>query len=190
VRIAGETSANAEVRLGSVQGAAPVEGIDAATRHPSIMTGHPVMAPVRRVLNNLSLGLILAGLTTGVLTLVGGTYLERAAVVADNPWDRCIGFQVGGPHAATTHLHLDNGGRERIDVRFDYLDENGLDSPIQGDIPALDQGVSSDLMFRTPALGAAVRLVSSAKGLRASMTIHRDDGEPAESRRAFLCLAQ
>src|SRR5205085_182631 len=101
-----------------------------------------------------------------------------------------IGFQVGSPHVATTHLHLDNGGRERIDVRLDYLDENGLDSPIQGNIPVLDPGVSLDFMFRTPALGAAVRLVSSAEGLHASVTIHRDDGEPAESRRAFLCFAQ
>lgn len=190
MRIAGATSAHAEVRLGSVQGAAPVEGIDAATRQPSRMAGHPVMAPVRRVLNSFSLGLILAGLTTGVLTLVGGTYLERAAAVADDPWDRCMGFQVGAPYAATAHLHLDNGGRERINVRLDYLDENGLASPIQSGIPALDPGVSSDLMFRTPALGAAVRLVSSATGLHASVTIHRDDGEPAESRRAFLCFAQ
>jgi hypothetical protein len=146
------------------------------------------------------MGILLAGAWTvlayGLGSILSGLpgALDRTAasstVVVDNPWARCMGFQVGSPHAATAHLHLDNGGRERIDVRLNYLDENGLDSPIQGNISALDPGVLSDFMFRRPSLGATVRLVSSAKSLHASVTIHRDDGEPAESRRAFLCYAQ
>src|SRR5688572_1515475 len=76
------------------------------------------------------LALILAGLTTGLLSVAAAALLEQASRLdATEPRDGCLGFQVGSAHAADTHIRLENVGPERIHVGLDYFDDTGLDPP-------------------------------------------------------------
>jgi len=152
---------------------------------------HVVRVGRRRWLtSSFTLALIVAGLTSGVLVLAAAAFLEKTAVVdAEDPWEQCVGFQVGSLHAADTHVHLANVGPERLQVRLrSFNDTNGLESPAIGYTPLLEPGASSHIVFRTPALGSTIELVSSVKNLHATVEIHRDDGAAPATRPAFLCL--
>jgi hypothetical protein len=144
---------------------------------------------LRGLASSFTLVLILAGLTSGLLTLAGAAFLEQMAIIdAAAPWEQCVGFQVGSPHAANTHLHVANVGLERLYVRLDSNDLIGLGAPGPGSTGLLEPGISSDFVFRTPGPGATIELVSSVNNLHATVAILRDDGGTPESRSAFRCL--
>jgi hypothetical protein len=143
----------------------------------------------RRVLSSsFTLALLGAGLMTSLLTLAGGALIEETPAVEERPSLGCSAFQVGSPHAANTHVHLENGGPERIHVQLYFVDHDGRNSQTIGYNPILEPWASSDFMFRTPALGAAVELISSGRNLHARTEIRRDDGASPESRKAIGCL--
>ena len=48
-------------------------------------------------LSSFVLQMLLASVTTGVLILVGGAFLEEASVDDDDPQPSCTAFQVGSP---------------------------------------------------------------------------------------------
>jgi hypothetical protein len=133
--------------------------------------------------------MILASLVTGGLIRVGAGLLGEAATVQDDTGLSCVAFQVGSPRAADTRINLVNDGPTPIVVRLDSVDHDGLDARPIGYIPSLDAGASSSFVFRTPALGVAVKLVSPGRNLRASVEIRHDDGEPGEIRKAIPCRA-
>jgi hypothetical protein len=133
-----------------------------------------------------TLGLLLAGLTTGLLTLGGAAVIGDPAVGEDRS-PSCTALHVGSRHAADTHLHLENAGPERTAVRLDFVDHDGRDYQAVGYSPILEPWASGDFVFRTPALGAAVTLSSSGTDLRASAEILRDDGAAPEIRTAGSC---
>jgi hypothetical protein len=120
---------------------------------------------------------------TGLLMLMG------AALIGEDRSLTCTAFQVGNLDEADTQVHLENDGPESSRVRFDFFvaDENGLSRQISSDSPSLEPWASQGIVFRTPALGATVELLSRGRNLRASAAILRDDGAPPESRTSGLC---
>ena len=144
----------------------------------------------RRVLrSSFSLALILAGLTTGLLSLAGAALLEPPLAIVEDPWPGCAYLQAGSLNPGTTHIHLDNAGPETARLRFDWVDDyGGLELLAIDHSRSSDPWASSEILFRAPSVGAIFRISSSVTNLHASATIHRDDGGDLESRRAFLCL--
>ena len=135
----------------------------------------------------LGLDLLLGGVMTGLLALAGATLLEASRPIDIESSPTCIAFQVGSPRAASTHVHVHNDGSERIYVRLDFVDHNGQDAQPIGYNPILQPSESSEFAFTTPALGAAVKLIASGRGLQAGVQIHYDDSPSPEIRRAIGC---
>jgi hypothetical protein len=142
-------------------------------------------SPDRRVLpSSFVLQLILGGVMTGLLTLAGAALIEPNPALDPAPSLSCTAFQVGSPHPANTRIQLDNAGPERAGVRLDFVDQDGLYSQTVGYNPILNPSTSSEFVFRTPPLGAAVKLSSSGGSLHSRTEILRDDGAPPEIRTA------
>jgi hypothetical protein len=142
----------------------------------------------RRVLpSRLGLELLLGGLITGLLTLAGAALIDARPVIDPGPAVRCTAFQVGSPHAANTRIQLYNAGPTHMRVRLDFVDYDGLDSQDIGYNSTLDSAEYREFVFRTPALGAAVELVSWGGDVTASAEILRDDRAPAEVRTPASC---
>jgi hypothetical protein len=156
---------------------------------PSLRCGAP-RRRCRWLPISFALGLILAGLMTGLLTLAGAALMGDPAIGAGASLS-CTGFTVGGEHEADVHLHLENAGPERTGVRLDFFDDDGLAMTVPpiGGHPILGPWASVDLVFRSPAHGGGVELTSSGRDLRASAVIRRDDGAPPQVRKAIRCLA-
>jgi len=155
---------------------------DRSVRPPDCSRLHPPAAPSHAV-GGFALGLIFAALMTGLFTLGGAALLEHrvlgeGAVAGEDPPLSCTAFQVGSPHAADTHIHLKNAGPESISVRLDFVDDSGLGSWAATAGRHLEPWASHEVAFRTPALGAAVKLTSPGWDLRAGAEIRRDDGGP------------
>jgi hypothetical protein len=154
----------------------------------------PTGGPPRRrrwLSSSFTLGLILAGLTTGLLALTGAALIGDP-VTGGGASQRCTAFTIGGRHEADVHLHLENAGPERTGVRLDFFDDDDVAmkvSPIGGH-PTLAPWASVDLVFRSPASGGGVELTSSGRDLRASAEIRRDDGGPPDIRKAIRCLTR
>jgi hypothetical protein len=149
----------------------------------------------RMLPGNFTLGLLFAGLMTGLLALAGAALLEHrvigtGAAAGEELSLSCAEFQVGSPHAAATHLSLKNAGPASTSVRLDVVGHTGVSSQAIGYSPILPPWGSGDFVFRTPALGATITLTSSGRDLQASAEILRDDGAPPEIRQAIGCLAR
>jgi hypothetical protein len=142
----------------------------------------------RRVLTRCpGLDLLLGGVMTGLLALTGAALIEASRPFDVESSPRCIAYQVGSPRAASTHVHVHNDGPERIYVRLDFVDHNGQAAQPLGYNPILQPSESGEFVFTTPALGAAVKLISSGRGLRAGVQIHYEDSTSPEIRRAIGC---
>jgi hypothetical protein len=141
--------------------------------------------------SSFTLALILAGLTTGLLTLAGATLLERTSAIDTEPWPGCVAMQIGSMNAARTRIHLANVGAESIRVRFDWVDDyGGLKLPTADYSRSIDPWTSADILIKAPGPGAVVKVNSSRTNLHASAEVQRDDGGSVESRHAYLCFAQ
>jgi hypothetical protein len=141
----------------------------------------------RVLLHRLGLELLAGGLLTGFLTLAGAALIEVRPATETEPSPNCTAFRVGSPRPANTHIHLQNVGPERMYVRLDFVDHDGRDAQTIGYNPILNPSESGDFVFRTPALGAAVKLASSERSLQASVEIHYEDDIPPEVRKAIPC---
>jgi hypothetical protein len=144
---------------------------------------------------SFALGLIVAGLMTGLLTLSGAALLERRATGEGAAPGKelslsCTTFQVGSLHAAATHLHLENAGPESTSVLLNFVDDSGHGSWAASTSRHMDPWASNEVVFRTPALGAAVNLIASGRDLQTGAEIRRDDGALPEVRQATPCLAR
>jgi hypothetical protein len=141
----------------------------------------------RVLLHRLGLELLAGGLLTGFLTLAGAALIGVSPAIETEPSPNCTAFQVGSPFAAHTHIQLQNDGPERIYVRLDFVDHDGRDAQPIGYNPILNPSESSAFVFRTPALGAAVKLTSSGRNLQASTEIRFEDDTLPEIRKAIPC---
>ena len=142
----------------------------------------------RRVLpGRLGLDLLFGGVMTGLLALAGAALIEASRPLDSESSPSCIAFQIGSPRAASTHVHVHNDGSERIYVRLDFVDHNGQDAQTIGYNPILQPSESGEFVFTTPALGAAVKLIASGRGLQAGVQIHYEDSTSPEIRRAIGC---
>jgi hypothetical protein len=155
------------------------------------MDGRTTQAPHhgrRRLANQLGLDLLLGGAMTGLLALGGAALIE--ANPANDPGSAlyCTAFQVGSPRSASTRIQLYNAGPERAGVRLDFVDHDGRDSQTIGYSPILDPSESGEFAFRTPPLGAAVKLVTPGRNLQATVELHFEDGALPEIRTSIPCL--
>jgi hypothetical protein len=125
----------------------------------------------------------------GLLTLAGTALIGEHRAIGEDPALSCTAFQVGSHFAGNTHIHLENAGPDRTEVRVYFVDHDGRYSHSVGYAPVLNPWAAGELMFRTPALGAAVKIISSGTSLHAGVEILRDDGAPTEIRDASGCLA-
>ena len=134
------------------------------------------------------LQLILGSVMTGLLMLAGAALIEAGPPVDPSLALHCTAFQIGSPHAAATRFQFHNAGSERVQVRLDVVDHDGDGVPTLGYLRLLDPSTSSEFMFRTPALGAAVTVIYGSLDLQFSVEIHRDDGAATELRTPTVCL--
>jgi hypothetical protein len=139
--------------------------------------------------SRLGLELLVGGLITGLLVLAGGALIEASPGIDSGSSSTCIAFQVGSARFANTYIHLQNDGPERINVRLDFVDHDGRAAQTIGYNPILNPSESGEFVFRTPALGATVRLTSSGSSLLTNTEIRYDDDTPLEVRKPIACHA-
>jgi hypothetical protein len=142
----------------------------------------------RLVPHRVGLDLLVAGLTTGLLTLAGAALIGASPANDPGAALSCTAFEVGSPRAASTHIYLYNAGSERAGARLDFVDHEGRDSQAIGYTPILDPSESSEFVFRTPALGATVKLATPGRNLQARVELHFEDGAVPEIRTPIQCL--
>jgi hypothetical protein len=134
-----------------------------------------------------ALGLLLGGLLTGLLTLGGASLLEGSPTAGGASLLGCIRFQVGSDKSADAHILLENYGAGAINLSVD-IDQTPDIVPWSINYRrAMEPWASQEIMFRAPAPGASVQLLSPGKNLIAFAEIHRDDGVK-ELRHASLCI--
>jgi hypothetical protein len=138
---------------------------------------------------SFTLGLVTAGLLASLLTLGGAAMIAVDPAIGEVPSRSCTAFQVGSSHAAFTRVHLENSGSESTSIDFRIDSDSDATAWPAAEHRSLAPQASIDVVFRTPALGATVVISSSGRNLRASTEIVRDNGDPPEIRRAFLCRA-
>ena len=151
--------------------------------------GHAERAGPRRFVPGVfALALILSGVLSGLLTLLGATLIEETSATDQEPWPGCAALQVGSLHAGTTHIFLENGGPDSSHIRLDWIDDYGaLRVPVIDFSQRLEPWASADIQFRAPALGAVVQVSSSVTNLHARAEVRRNDRGATENRSAFLC---
>ena len=139
--------------------------------------------------NGTILGMMLSSLIMVLLTLAGAALIEESSARSDVPTPSCLVFEVGSQRPAMTHIHLENHGQSSIGVRLDYVDDTGV--ILGGNVASRSMAPQSsdDIAFRTPALGTAVKVMSTDAGLYAATAIVHDDDAPAEICQAVACIA-
>jgi hypothetical protein len=144
---------------------------------------------------HVPLALILAGAAWGLLALVGAALLEPSpprsegtAIVATNLPGDCIFLRVGSPHEGLTRIHLENPEPATTRVDIEWEREYGVQRPAIDRDVSLAPWASQVIEFRTPALGAGVRLLSSSTTLRARLELLREGEAAPEYRPAHGCL--
>jgi hypothetical protein len=163
-------------------------------RGATILSDLPAPGGVRSP-SSATLGLLLAGLATGLLALAGAALLEGPPI-GRNPATEinlslgCTAFHVGSAYAGNMHIQLENAGPGSTSVHFDFVDRHGL-NPWAGSYGRnLAPWASEEVVFKAPALGAAVQIASSGRDLHASAELLRDDGAPPETRQEGPCLGR
>jgi hypothetical protein len=136
------------------------------------------------------LAFLCAGSLVGLLTIGAGQLIGGTPASAQDTGDSCVGVQVGSSHAADTFLYLQHNGPAPVWVDFDWSNEYGVAPATTDTRRSIPPGPPAVIVFRTPALGASLRLRSSVPIRYAKAVIQHDDGTDPETRYAFLCLGQ
>jgi hypothetical protein len=119
-----------------------------------------------------------------------GLLIGETPASAQDPGDYCVGVQVGSSYAADTSLYLQHNGPVPVWVDFDWSNEYGVAPATTDTRRSIPPGPPTLIVFRTPALGASLRLRSDTPNLHANAVIQHDDGTDPETRYSFLCLGE
>jgi hypothetical protein len=141
-------------------------------------------------LSRTLLAFLCAGGVVGLLTMGVGQLIGETPASAQDTGDYCVGVQVGSSYAADTSLYLQHNGSGPVWVDFDWRNEYGVAPATTDTRRSIPPGPPTIIVFRTPALGASLRLRSPVPIRYAKAVIQHDDGTDSETRYSFLCLGE